>query len=91
MLQFAYLVSLYHHYHLLQQEHGKLEALELFSLAHRYSRIMCCQTLLAVAQAIAEERSREGFEMDSLVCISTFIEQRLTLGFLGLNVFKLGL
>jgi hypothetical protein len=46
---------------------------------------------LAVAQAIAEERSREGFEMDSLVCISTFIEQRLTLGFLGLNVFKLGL
>jgi hypothetical protein len=25
-LQFPYLVSLYHHYHLLQQEHGKLEA-----------------------------------------------------------------
>jgi hypothetical protein len=59
---------------------------------------MCCQTLVAVTQAIAEERQaiaeeplREGFEIDSLVCISTFLEQRLPLGFWDLNVFKWGL
>jgi hypothetical protein len=51
---------------------------------------MCCQTLLAVAQAIAEERSREGCEMDFLVCISTFVAQRLPLGFLGLECLQMG-
>jgi len=129
-LQFAYLVSLYHHYHLLQQEHGKLEALELFSLAHRYSWIICCQTLVAVTQAMAEKRqaifeeelraieggrkpvseeelqaiakdrpltpqevARAVAEERSRCCmvrISTFVEQRPPLGFLGLECLQMG-
>jgi hypothetical protein len=46
---------------------------------------MCYQTLVAVAKAIAKEGTPE-----SMVCISTFVEQRLPLGFLGLECLQMG-
>jgi hypothetical protein len=51
---------------------------------------MYCQTLVAVAKAVAEERTREGFELEPMVCISTFVEQRLPLGLLGLECLQMG-
>jgi len=93
-LQFAYLVSLYHHYHLLQQEHGKLEALELFSLAHRYSWIFCCQTLVAVTQEMAEKGRAIAKEQSREIVWFVFqpsLSKDFLLAFWDFNVFKWGL
>jgi len=60
---------------------------------------MCCQTLVAVIQAIMQERHAiaedkkeiaDKRSRDWKVRISTFVEQRLPLGFLGLEYLQMG-